>query len=322
MSGYLVAFLFCLGLSLGALANLMLHEITGGRWGVALRPPWMAAARLVPLNALLFLPLLLGLQRLYPWLDPARAASSASKACWLNEPFFLVRAALYFAVWSWLAWRWLAIARRAPTIRPPALRRLSALGLIVYGLTISLAATDWIMSLMPQWYSTAFGLLIGTSQMLSAMALGVAACACVRSERATASTLLDFGNLLLAYVMTWTYLAFTQFLIIWAEDLPHEIAWYVPRMQTSWRWLTLAILLLQFAIPFAVLLSRSIKRNRRPLGGLAVSLLVAQLLFAVYLVFPVLQPAGFAISWSNALVAAVVVTLWFVVWRRNLRQAP
>jgi hypothetical protein len=322
MSGYLVAFLFCLGLSLGALANLMLHEITGGRWGVALRPPWIAAARLVPLNALLFLPLLLGLQRLYPWMDPGRSEAFAAKAWWLNEPFFLVRAALYFAVWSWLAWRWLAIARREPTIRPPALRRLSALGLIVYGLTVSLAAIDWIMSLMPQWYSTAFGLLIGTSQMLSAMALGVAACAYVRDERATSSTLLDFGNLLLAYVMTWAYLAFTQFLIIWAEDLPHEIAWYVPRTQTSWRWLTLLIVLLQFAVPFAVLLFRSIKRNRRPLGRLAVSLLFAQLLFACYLVFPALQPAGFAISWSNAFVAAAVVALWFIAWRRNLRQAP
>lgn len=322
MSGYLVAFLFCLGLSLGALANLMLHEITGGRWGVALREPWMAAARLVPLNALLFLPLILGLQRLYPWVDPGHTGRFAAKSWWLNEPFFLIRAALYFAVWSWLAWRWLAIARRAPTIRPPALRRLSALGLILYGLTVSLAAIDWIMSLMPEWYSTAFGLLIGTSQMLSAMALGVAACAYVSAERTTPSTLLDFGNLLLTYVMTWAYLAFTQFLIIWAEDLPHEISWYVPRVQTSWRWLTLLIVILQFALPFAVLLFRSIKRSRRPLGGLAVSLLFAQLLFAAYLVLPALQPSGFAISWSNTAVAVAVVVLWFFAWRRNLLQAP
>jgi len=321
MSAYLVAFLFCLGLSLGALANLMLHEITGGRWGAALRPPWMAAARLIPLHAVLFVPLLIGLPSLYPWMDPSRGASFAATSWWLNEPFFVARAVLYFAVWSLLAWRWLAIAQRAATLRPPALRRLSALGLIVYGLTVTLAAIDWIMSLMPEWYSTGFGLLIATSQMLSAMALGVAACAYVRGERAASSTFLDFGNLLLTYVMTWAYLAFTQFLIVWAEDLPHEIAWYVPRVQTSWRWLALAIVVLQFAVPFAVLLSRSIKRNPRPLGSLAVSLLVAQLLFAFYLVFPGLQPAGFHVSWSNALVAMAVVGLWFIAWRRNLLRA-
>jgi hypothetical protein len=300
----------------------MLHEVTGGRWGVALRLPWMAAARLVPLNALLFVPLLFGLSRLYPWLRPGESANFADKSWWLNEPFFLVRAALYFAVWSVLAWRWLAIARRSEAIRPPALRRLSALGLIVYGLTISLAAIDWIMSLMPQWYSTGFGLLIGTSQMLSALALGVAACSYVRNGRSESSTLLDFGNLMLAYVMTWAYLAFTQFLIIWAEDLPNEIAWYVPRLQTSWRWLALSVVVLQFALPFALLLSRSIKRNPRPLGGLAVILLVAQLLFGFYLVFPAARPAGFDISWSNAVVALVVVGLWLIAWRRNLARAP
>src|SRR5581483_915363 len=107
-----------------------------------------------------------------------------------------------------------------------SLRRWSALGLILYGVTISLAAVDWIMSLMPQWYSTTFGLLIGTSQMLSGLALGVVACTFASSERAGADRLQDFGNLLLMYVMSWAYLAFTQYLIIWAEDLPKEIAWY------------------------------------------------------------------------------------------------
>jgi hypothetical protein len=322
MSAYLVAFLFCLGLSLGALANLMLHEVTGGRWGVALRPPWMAAARLMPLNAALFVPMLFDLSGLYPWMRPGGGETVAAKAWWLNTPFFLLRAVLYFVVWSLLAWRWLAIARRSETIRPPALRHLSALGLIVYGITVSLAAVDWIMSLMPQWYSTGFGLLIGTSQMLSAMALGVAACAYARERSAESATFLDFGNLLLAYVMTWAYLAFTQFLIIWAEDLPNEIAWYVPRLQTSWRWLTLTVVLLQFALPFAVLLSRSLKRNPRPLGRLAVMLLIGQLLFAFYLVFPAARPAGFDISWSNALVAMAVVGLWFIAWRRNLLRSP
>jgi hypothetical protein len=316
---YLAAFLFCLGLSLGSMANLMLHELTGGRWGVALRGPWMAATRLLPLNAALFIPLWLTLGHLYPWIG-SQAPEVQAKAWWLNLPFFLIRAALYFVLWNLLAWRWLTIAARSTTTRPPALRRLSAIGLIVFGLTVSLAAVDWIMSLMPQWYSTAFGLLIGTSQMLAGMALAVWARAHLHPADLEAKTLNDFGNLLLAYVMTWAYVAFTQFLIIWAEDLPHEIAWYVPRVQTSWRWLTLTILLLVFAIPMALLLFRAIKRTPAALGWLAVTVLVGQLLFGFYLVIPTLIPAGATASWSDALIFVGVVGVWSMAWLRNLDE--
>jgi hypothetical protein len=312
---YLFAFLFCLGLSLGAMANLMLHELTGGRWGIALRPSWMAATRLVPLNIVLFVPLLFGLPCVYHWIDSTSAEIEA-KHWWLNTPFFLARTAVYLLVWAGLAWRWLAIASRCGELRPPSLRRWSALGLIVYGFTISLAAVDWIMSLMPQWYSTGFGLLVGTSQMLSGLALGVLAC-----DRAGADRLQDFGNLLLMYVMSWAYLAFTQYLIVWAEDLPNEIAWFVPRVQTSWRWLSLAVLILQFALPFALLLLRVVKRAARYLGPLALILLVGQLLFDFYLVAPGLEPDGFSLSWSDVLAPLAVVGLWLAAWLRNL-DAP
>ena len=315
---YLFAFLFCLGLSLGAMANLMLHEVTGGRWGIPLRGPWTAAARLVPWNVVLFVPLLFGLPFVYHWIE-SPAPQLTFKRWWLSAPWFLLRAGLYFLVWSLLAWRWLTVAARANEPRPPALRRLSAVGLILYGLTVSLASVDWIMSLMPQWYSTTFGLLVGTSQMLSGMALGVAACAFGAKGVMGEARFPDFGNLLLMYVMTWAYLAFTQYLIIWAEDLPKETVWYVPRVQTSWRWLTLTVLLLQFALPFVLLLFRVIKRAPGYLGALALTLLLGQLLFDFYLVTPGLKPDGFSVSWSDLLVVIAVVGLWLVAWLRNLR---
>ncbi|HEY7641520.1 MAG TPA: hypothetical protein VH814_17460 [Steroidobacteraceae bacterium] len=318
---YLPAFLFCLGLSLGSMANLMLHEITGGQWGLTLRRPWTAAMRLVPLNAVLFAPLLFALPRLYPWIHSTESIVHA-KAWWLNLPFFLARAALYFLIWSLLAWRWLSIAARSTTARPLALRRLSAIGLIVYGLTISLAAVDWIMSLLPQWYSTAFGLLIGTSQMLAGMALAVLARSYVHAPDLPPGAFNDFGNLLLMYAMTWAYLAFTQFLIIWAEDLPHEIAWYVPRVQTSWRWLTLAIVVLEFALPFLLLLSRAIKRTPAALAGLAATLLVGQLLFSFHLVSPTLEPDGLTVSWTDVLTLIGVVGLWSIAWLRRFAERP
>jgi hypothetical protein len=320
LRSYLFAFLFCLGLSLGALANLMLHEVTGGRWGIALRAPWIAAARLVPLNALFFVPLLFGLPLVYRWIG-SDSPQATVKHWWLNEPFFIARAAAYFLVWTVLALRWLSIAAGASRMRPARLRRWSALGLILYGLTISLAAVDWIMSLMPQWYSTTFGLLIGTSQMLSGMALGVTACVRIRSVAAQQDRLQDFGNLLLMYVMSWAYLAFTQYLIIWAEDLPKETAWFVPRVQTSWRWLSFTVLMLQFAVPFLLLLLRTAKRTPRYLGPIAWVLLVGQLLFNFYLVIPVLSPDGFELTWSDPLTILVVIGLWLTVWVRNLHEA-
>lgn len=310
---YLAAFLFCLGLSLGSMANLMVHELTGGRWGVALRGPWMTATRLLPLSTALFVPLLATFRQLYPWIASATSEAQA-KAWWLNVPFFLARAALYFLLWNLIARRWLTLAVRATTIRPPALRRLSAVGLIVYGLTMSMAAVDWIMSLMPQWYSTAFGLLICISQMFSAMALAVVARTHLHRAEPQTTALNDFGNLLLTYVMSWAYVAFTQFLIIWAEDLPHEIAWYVPRIQTSWRWLTMAVFALLFAIPFVLLLFRVVKRTPGALGGLAAMLLAGQLIFNFYLVIPTLSPTGATVSWSSSLIFVGVVGLWSIAW--------
>ncbi len=314
---YLFAFLFCAGLSLGAMANLMLHELTGGRWGLPTRRPWTAATRLVPWNLVLFIPLLFGLPIVYHWIGSS-SPDVTVKHWWLNRPFFVARAAAYLLIWTILAWRWLSIAARQESPRPPALRRWSAVGLIVYGLTASLASVDWIMSLMPQWYSTTFGLIVGTSQMLSGMALGAAACAFWEGARTDEAHLHDFGNLLLMYVMSWAYLAFTQYLIIWAEDLPNETVWFLPRVQTSWRWLTLTVLVLQFALPFVLLLLRAVKRASRYLGPLALTLLVGQLLFDFYLVIPALRPDGFRLSWSDALAVIAVVGFWLMAWVRNL----
>ena len=302
---YLSAFLFVFGLSLGALANLMLHAVTGGRWGLPLRRPLMAAARTTPLGLFLFIPIVFGLSAL--GIQPAAAGFKH----WCQPTFFLIRAAVYFAIWIVLAWRWTRIALHSNEVRPMPLRRLSAGGLIAYGLTMSLAAIDWIMSLLPQWYSTAFGLLIGVAQMLSAMALGILACAFMQDRAAREATPFnDLGNLLLMYVMSWAYIAYTQFLIIWAEDLPSEIAWYLPRIQSSWKWLSLALIALQFAIPFALLLSRAVKRTAHYIGPLSASLLAAQLLYTFYLVAPTLEPRGFYVSWSDLIAVIAVVGLW------------
>jgi hypothetical protein len=302
LHSYLAAWLFVLALSLGSMANLMVHALTGGRWGEPVRPAWAAASRLMPWVAIGALPILLGAASIFPWVaEPGR---------WLNLPFFEARSVAYLAIFSALAWF-------APS-RP----RLAAPGLIVYTLTISLASFDWIASLMPHWYSSGFGLVVGTGQMLAGAAFGVAVAgrACRdRDDEGTRLRFNDLGNLLLMYVLTWAYLAYTQYLVIWSENLPREIHWYVPRTQTGWAGLGLFLIAFHFFVPLLILLSRKAKRAPRIAGAIAASLLVAHLGDVYWLVMPSVRPDAISVRWSDPLMVAVVGAAWWWLWRRSMR---
>ncbi len=298
---YLQAWLFVLGIALGAMATLMVHGLTGGRWGERLVAPLLAAASLLPLLTLLALPLLLGLQVLYPWFPGhAPAIGAAPEQRWyLNVSGFAVRGAACLLLWNCIVYL-LRRGYRDPGLRasrPAFSPALCIAGLIVYAITITIASVDWIMSLTPEWYSSAFGLLIMTSQALSgfAFAATVALAAARTAARAPAAQELgDLGNLLLMFVMLWAYIAFTQFLIVWAEDLPREATWYLARSQAGWRGVAVALALLQFGVPFVALLFRAVKRTPTALAGLCMVTLVAQWLYTAWLVQPSFQPDGFS----------------------------
>jgi hypothetical protein len=232
------------------------------------------------------LPVAFGHALLYPWADPSGAwlqsfARPAFVRSWLSSPFFLARLVLYAAGWWWLT-------------RPASLVRKgrAAASLIVYTLLTSLAAVDLLMSLLPGWFSTAFGLVV-----LSAQALAGAAVAMLLAPRAVLAgtqggvdeqvpLARDLGNLMLMWVMSWAYLGFMQFLIIWAENLPHEVAWYVPRLQTGWVKLAVVLVFVQLVLPFLALLFRSVKDRPQRLAWVAVLLLAATALDAAWLVLP------------------------------------
>ena len=292
MSSYLFAWLLFLGLALGGMANLMLHNLTGGAWGGAVRPAFIASARLVPLAALLGLPVLIGMRELYP----------IAEGGWFGAPFFAARSVAYLLVWSALGF----FVRTSVA--------LSAVGLIVYAFTMSLAATDWIASLIPQWYSTGFGLVVAIGQMLAAMALAVAY-AGLRAPAAGRPVFHDLGNLLLMYVLTWAYLAFMQFLIVWVGNLPREIAWYVPRLQTGWVALGVILVVFHFFAPLAILLFRSAKRSAPLLGSLAAALLAVHAIDVYWLVAPSVRPAGFHVAWLDPVMLVAAAALWWFAWR-------
>jgi hypothetical protein len=314
---YLFAWLFWLAPALGSVGLLMIHALTGGDWGQALRPALLAASRRLPLMALLLLPVLVGVMGLFPWADAQAADPSFGRQrWWLNVPFFVVRAVVVFALWLWLAH---GMRRRLAT---PAAARFAAGGLVLYALTVSVAAIDWVVSLVPRWHSTVFGILFGTAQLLAAAGLAVWISVARRDAASggwTPRRLNDLGSILMVLVLAWGYLAFMDYLTAWIADLPSETVWYLPRLKTGWRWLGAFLLLFHLALPFAVLLSRQAKQRAAWLAGVALWLFVAQVGYVAWLVLPGLRDP--AVAWSDPLAWIGVGGLWWLGYGAQRRAA-
>jgi hypothetical protein len=313
---YLFAWVFWLAPALGSVGLLMIHTLTGGDWGQALRPALLAASRRLPLMAVLLLPVLMGVAVLFPWAD-AHAADPdlAQQRWWLDVPFFVARAVIVFALWLWLAH---GMRRR---LAGPMAGRFAAGGLILYVVTVTVAAVDWVMSLVPRWHSTTFGILFGTAQLLAAAALAVCVSVAGRGAAAqwTSRRLNDLGSILLVLVLAWGYLAFMDYLTVWIADLPAETVWYLPRVETDWRWLGAFLVLFHLALPFAVLLSRQAKQRAAWLGGVALWLFVAQVGYAAWLVLPGLREQ--ALAWSDPLAWIGIGGLWWLGYGAQHRAA-
>jgi hypothetical protein len=329
---YLTAYLFWCGISLGSLAILMLQHITGGAWGVVIRRTLESATRTLPLLALLFVPLLFGLPQLYEWADPAHVAHDPilqHKSVYLNVPFFLARAVLYFAVWLTLAYflnRWSAEQDGGADVER-RLEYLSRGGLLLFTLTMTFASIDWVMSLEPHWYSTIYGILFIGGQVLSAFAFVIPVVARIAerppfSSYITADQFHDLGKLLLAFVMLWSYFAFSQFLIIWSGNLPEETPWYLNRLGGGWQWIGIAQIVVHFALPFLVLLSRDLKRNGRLLAGVALGVLGMRFVDLFWLIQPAFSPGAFALHWLDPVALVGVGGLWIAQLIGQLRARP
>lgn len=325
-ASYLYAYFFWLDVSLGALAINMIQSLTGGKWSEFVRAPFDAAARLLPLLALLALPLLFGLSELYPWLRPEAAHDPLlqDKAWYLNRTFFFLRAAAYFAIWIVLAYRISLLHAARQTAQAAARRRRANIaGVLLYAITVTFAAVDWVMSLVPEWYSTAFGLIVGTGQFLVAMAFGIVVAA-VRVGGAPAPEVRerfnDLGNLLLTFVLCWVYVAFTQYLIIWSGDLPDGISWYLPRRQGGYEWIAVALVLLHFAVPFAVLLLRAAKRNPFWLAAVAAVVLAAHAIDTYWLIVPSVRRSDAFLAWTDIAAFVGIGGLWLAAFVARLHD--
>jgi hypothetical protein len=328
---YLMAYMFVLGLTLGSLALGMVHQLSGGAWGVVIRRPIGAASRVLPVLTLLFIPIALGMPHLYEWTHAdvvARDEVLLHKRAYLNVPFFLIRAAIYFAVWnvfSYLLNKWSLEQDRTGDPRlSRRMQKLSGGGLVAYGLCVTFASFDWLMSLEPHWFSTIYGVLIMGGQGLSAMAFLITILVWLARRKPLSDFVVpghyhDLANLMLAFVMLWAYFSFSQYLIIWSGNLPEEISWYMHRLQTGWRFIALMLVVFHFAAPFVLLLSRAIKREPDMIIKVAIGVLAARLLDLFWLIAPEFHRNGISVSWMDIVLPMTLISIWIGCFMWQLR---
>jgi len=345
-TSWLIGFLFCLSLTLGCLGLLMLQHVSGGQWGMVGRRIFEAGSRMLPLTALLFVPLLFGMPKIFLWARPEAVAGNhvlEAKAAYLNVSFFVIRAVVYFLFWllcTVLLNRWSAeqdsgkAVSKFDSIR---FRKVSAPGMLFLVITVTFASIDWIMSLEPEWFSTIFGLLTVVGYGLTGLAFTIIVLAAIDRDRLPGSLLTprhfhDFGKLLLAFTMLWAYLSFSQFLIIWSGNLPEEIPWYVARIRGSWGAVALALVFGHFFLPFAMLLSADLKKRSSMLQKVAAFILVMRLVDLIWYVAPSFRhlapegaggpPSLMPMHWMDIAIPVGLTGLWVFLFVRQLRTRP
>jgi len=333
LQSWLFGWLFWVGISLGCLGLLVIQFVARGAWGLALRRLLEAGALTLPLLAALFIPILFGIRYLYPWSRSYVVENDLllqHKSAYLNIPFFIFRTAVYFALWSGIAWLLRRWSSRTNTEHNPVLTqqlsKLGIFGIVTLTFTITFAMIDWIMSLEPAWTSTIYALMVGAGGLLAAFALGIALLTRLPDESLrsmlTPVILNDLGNLLLAALLMWGYLAFSQYLVIWSGNLSDEIVWYLRRLDGGWQVVALAIVILHLAVPFVALLSPRIKSSPRALGIVGAFIFAMHLIDTFWLVMPALRQTGLTLNWTDVVAPIGVGGLWVAVFLSYLKRKP
>jgi hypothetical protein len=342
---WLIGFLFCLSLSLGSLSLLMLQHISGGQWGMVARRIFEAGSRLLPVVAILAVPVIIGMPRIFPWAQPGAEANPIiqEKRFYLNVGFFIARAVIYFLFWMALVWslnKWSAeqdAGRALSKVDSIRFRTVSAPGLLFLVITVTFASVDWVMSLEPEWFSTIFGLLTVAGSGLTGLAFTIIVLAAIDKDHPQGTLLTprhfhDFGKLLLAFVMLWAYLSFSQFLIIWSGNLPEEIPWYIARIRGSWGAVAMLLVVGHFFLPFFLLLSAGFKKRSATIAKIAAWVLLMRLVDMIWYVAPASRhftasgehggPGLIPMHWMDIAIPVGLTALWVYLFVRQLGSRP
>jgi hypothetical protein len=334
---YLLGYVWWTSVTLGCLAILMLQYLTGGLWGFVIRRPLEAAVRVFPLLAVLFVPLAFATSTLYLWGNHEAMLHDPKllhQAQYLAPKWFIFRECLYFVAWIFMAYflnRWSAEQdATGDRVLQRRLARLSGPGLVIYMLTVTFASFDWMMSLDPHWGSTVYPFILMTGQALSAFSVSAAMLYLLAKYKPMSEILEEkhvhsIGKMMLAFVMLWAYMSFSQLLIIWSGNLPDEISWYLRRLNSGWKFVGLALVLFHFAIPFILLLSRDLKRNPRRLAWVAMLLIAMRYVDLLWWIAPNPlpgNPQGIGFQWMDIVVPVGIGGLWMAAFTYFLRRRP
>lgn len=331
---WLAGFYFWLSMPLGALGLLLIWDLTGGRWGPLARLPLSAMAATMPLFVLLYLPIVAGLPALYPWTQRPIAAT-LHNGWYLNRGFFFLRAALYFLVWiGFAAWR--VLRRPGPGgSAPSGSQCVSAIGVLLMGYSLTYAGIDWVMSTEPDWFSSIYGMVVGSGQFIAALSFALVLVvsgarstgaappaagpsrAAERPDELFTPALASLAAVLVAVVIFWAYTSFCQWLIVWEENLHAEIHWFIERWAAPWGDVIYALAAAHFFVPFIVLVWTPAKRNPSIVGAVCVLLLIADLLQVWWLILPGFRRIGF--SWLDPAVMVCIGGLWLLTVAGGLR---
>jgi len=333
-ASYLFAFIFWIGLTLGCFNVAMIHNLTGGHWGNVTRRFLEAGFMTLPLMAIFFIPICFGLHELYPWARPEEVAADKilqQKVHYENFFGFLLRAILCFGIWILIATRLRKWSLQSDNANEVALlikmRTLSGPGIVIVPLTATFAFVDWIMSIEPAWFSTIFSVIILSCEILIAFAFVIILLAWFQPhaplrEVVTPKHFHDLGNLLLAFVMFWTYVAFSQFLIIYSGNQPHEIGWYLHRIAGDWKWVVAFLGLFHFFVPFGVLLFRAVKNNAQCLAAIAFLIFFVNIVESFWAIAPTFYPTGIQIHWTDFTAWFGIGGIWLAFFAFNLKRHP
>jgi hypothetical protein len=331
---YLAAWLFCLGLALGSLALLMIYHLTGGAWGLLIRRILEAQTRTLPLLALMFVPIALGMIYLFPWSNPELVADDErlqAKQFYLNPPFFFARTATYFMLWIGFAWllnRW---SRKQDATGEPRLAadllQWSGFGAVAYGLTLHFAAVDYVSSLQPAFHSSIWGPLLAVTQLLSALAasIGVLAWLLPRTELGeivSTKAIGDLASLLFSFVVLFAYMEYFQFMLIWMANVQIDVIFYLPRYGGAWKVIGWLLIALGFAAPFLLLLLRSVKQRPARLAKVCWLIVAMQLVHLYYEMIPAFAMSGFRHHWMNFVMPLALGGLWAAYFLWQLGRLP
>ena len=312
---YLIAFVYWLGLAIGAVTLVLANHTAWAKWNVTVRRFNETAGAVIPLFIVLLIPLLLGAKHLWFWVAPVEPLSKEMhellehKRPYLNMGGFVIRAGVYFICWTVLAWFLRAWSLRQDETGDPALtarmRTLSPPGLVIFFLTFTFASFDWLMSLQPTWYSTIFGLYVYAGAFIGSLAALALVVTGVRSSASPLAAVItedhqhNVGKLMLAFTCFWAYMAFSQYMLIWAGNLPEEVQWIVRRSQGVWRPMGILILLGHFVLPFFALLSRDLKRSAPALALVAAWILVIHYVDLYWVVMPAVFETRLGLHWTH-----------------------